>query len=70
MGNLGAGTAFSSFATGPVTSGVSDGNAPSGVGMPSTSGSNAWVVGAIIIGALVLLILGVIGLRASGEIVI
>ena len=71
-GGLGAGFA----PAGTYQSGPSDGNYPGQQSMGSASaGSPNWnhsavVVCAIVIGAVALLILGVIGFRASGEIVI
>lgn len=60
---------------GTYASGPADGNYPgqggssAALGMPNM-GHNAVVVGLIVIGALALLAAGVIGLRASGEVVI
>lgn len=60
---------------GSYASGPADGNYPgqggssAAAGMPNF-GHNAVVVGLIVIGALALLAIGVIGLRASGEVVI
>lgn len=75
-------TNFGSFSTlggqpGTYNSGPADGNYPgvagniglAGVGRPKLS-HPAVVVGAIVIIALLLLIFGVIGARASGEVVI
>lgn len=70
-GGLGAGFA----PAGTYQSGPADGNYPgqgntgSGSGIPNFNHS-AIVVGAIVILALALLFLGVIGFRASGEVVI
>lgn len=70
-GGLGAGFA----PAGTYSAGPSDGNYP-GQGMATTAGGtpnvghSAVVVGLIIIAAIALLILGVVGFRASGEIVI
>ena len=60
---------------GTYASGPADGNYPNqagtstGVGMPNVN-HNAVVVGLIVIAALFMLVAGVIGLRASGEVVI
>lgn len=69
---LGAGFA----PAGTYQSGPSDGNYP-GAGMSGNTGAgganlghSAVVVGLIVIAAITLLILGVVGFRASGEIVI
>lgn len=61
---------FSSFDWGaPTVSGAQDGNYTGAVGVPNIN-HNAIVVGIIVVVALGLLITGVIGLRASGEVVI
>ena len=57
---------------GTYNSGPADGNYPGGIaptGAPNT-GHSAVIVGLIVLVALALLITGVIGLRASGEVVI
>lgn len=59
---------FSSFASTPVSSTTQDGNVPS-VGIPNVT-HGAIVVGIIVAVAIILLIVGVISLKASGEVVI
>jgi len=60
---------------GVVSSGAADGNYPgaggsiAGLGMPNL-GNGAVIVGLIVIFAVILLIAGVISLRAAGEVVI
>lgn len=69
----GLGSGFGSAGT--YASGPQDGNYP-GAGQTSTTAGmpnlrhSAVVVGLIVLAALVLLVLGVIGFRASGEVVI
>lgn len=75
--SLGSGFGFGIGVGQPGTyaSGPADGNYPNqggtstGMGMPNIF-HNAVMVGVIVIAALVLLVAGVIGLRASGEVVI
>lgn len=69
--NMGAGLGQ----PGTYSSGPADGNYPNqggsngGIGMPNLTHS-AVLVGLIVIGAIIMLIAGVIGFRAAGEVVI
>lgn len=68
-------TGFTNFGrVGTWNTGSADGNAPGTTGSLTVGAPNvhhpAMMVGILVIGAVVLVLLGVVGLRASGEIVI